>query len=59
MDETILMIEAMSETELLKRHLEYINKCMEYDLWKDISHTEEYKMRELLGQELRTRMNAQ
>jgi len=53
-----LYIERMSQTELLRRHMEYINKCMEYDLWKDISHTHEYKMREALGVELRIRMSA-
>lgn len=57
-DNKVLYIERMSEMELQKTHLYYINKCMEYDLWKDITHTEAYKMREALGRELRIRMSA-
>ena len=53
-----LEIERLGEVELLKRHLFYINETMKHDLWKDISHTHEYKMRELLGQELRIRMSS-
>ena len=55
----ILYIERMSERELQETHLWYINRCMEYDLWKDISDTMAYKMREALGKELRIRMSAE
>jgi len=54
-----LYIERMGEVELQKTHLWYINRCMEYDLWKDITQTMAYKMREALGQELRIRMAAE
>ena len=54
----ILYIERMAEVELQKTHLWYITRCMEYDLWKDITHTMAYKMREALGNELRVRMSA-
>jgi len=53
-----LYIERMPEMELQKTHLWYINRCMKYDLWKDITHTEAYMMREALGSELRIRMSA-
>ena len=53
-----LYIERMPEVELQKAHLWYITRCMEYDLWKDITHTMAYKMREALGIELRIRMAA-
>jgi len=53
-----LYIERMSEKELLETHLWYINRCMEYDLWKDITSTAAWQMREALGVELRTRMSA-
>ncbi len=58
-DNKILYIERMGDIELQKTHLWYINRCMEYDLWKDITQTMAYKMREALGAELRTRMAAQ
>ncbi len=54
----ILYIERMSEKELLETHLWYINRCLEYDLWKDITSTVAWQMREALGAELRTRMSA-
>ncbi len=54
----ILYIERMGQVELQKTHLWYITKCMEFDLWKDITQTMAYKMREALGNELRTRMSA-
>jgi len=57
-DQKILYIERMSQRELLDAHLWYISRCMDYDLWKDITHTMAYKMREALGFELRTRMSA-
>ena len=57
-DKKILYIERMGEVELRKAHLWYINRCMEYDLWKDITQTNAYKMREALGRELRIRMGA-
>ncbi len=53
-----LEIERLSEVELSNRHLHFINRCMDHDLWLDISHTYEYKMRELLLQEIKIRMNA-
>ncbi len=53
-----LEIERLSEMDLQKKHLSFIRACMMYDLWKDISETYEYKMREMLGNELRTRMSA-
>ena len=53
-----LYIERMSEKELLETHLWYINRCLEYDLWKDITSTVAWQMREALGAELRTRMSA-
>ena len=53
-----LEIEKLSEIELLDLHMYYLKKCMEHDLWKDISHTHEYKMREALLKEIRIRMNA-
>jgi len=56
---TQLEIERLSENDLLDKHLHFINACMKYDLWKDISHTYEYKMREALGLELRIRMAAE
>jgi len=55
-DSKILYIERMSEKELLDTHLWYIKRCMEYDLWKDITQTMAYRMREALGRELRIRM---
>lgn len=54
-----LQIERMGEMELQKLHLHYINECMKHDLWKDISHTREYKMRDILFTEMKIRMNAQ
>jgi hypothetical protein len=54
-----LEIERLSETELLERHLHFINECLKYDMWKDYSHTYEYRMREALGRELRIRMAAE
>ncbi len=53
-----LEIENLGEKELLDLHMYYLKKCMEHDLWKDISHTKEWKMREALGKEIRIRMNA-
>ncbi len=53
-----LEIERLPEMELQKKHLSFISACMKYDLWKDISDTYEFKMREMLGNELRTRMSA-
>ena len=58
-DSKILYIERMSEKELLDTHLWYIKRCMEYDLWKDITQTMAYRMREALGRELRIRMAAE
>jgi hypothetical protein len=54
-----LRIENMGEIELLRMHLSYLNQCMEYDLWLDISAKPEKIMLELLGKELRTRMSAE
>lgn len=54
-----LEIERMNEVELSGLHMKYIRKCMEHDLWKDISDTYEYMMREALGKEIRIRMSAQ
>ena len=59
MDGTRLWIERLGEKELLDMHLHYINECMKYDLWKDISDKECWKMREMLFQELRIRMGAE
>jgi len=53
-----LEIERLTEIELQKKHLSFISACMKYDSWKDISDTYDYKMREMLGDELRTRMSA-
>ena len=54
-----LEIERLSEYDLLKKHLHFINECLKYDMWTDYSDTYAYKMREALGAELRTRMSAE
>ncbi len=53
-----LVIERLSENDLLESHLHYINECLKYDMLTDYSDTFAYKMREALGSELRTRMSA-
>ena len=53
-----LEIERLSEQDLLKKHLHFINECLNYDMWTDYSDTYAYKMREALGLELRIRMAA-
>ena len=53
-----LEIERMTQGRLLNLHWEYISKCMAHDLWTDISHTHEYKMRELLHREIIIRRDA-
>lgn len=55
----VLYYERLSEKDLLEVHMYWINECAKLDLWKDISDTHAYKMREMLGAELRIRMNAE
>ena len=54
-----LEIERLSEKDLLDKHMHYIKECMKHDLWKDITQTHEYKMRDLLHQEILIRRDAQ
>ena len=58
MAEHPLWIEQLTERRLLDLHLQSIKDCMEYDLWKDISATSEYILREQLGKEIRLRRDA-
>jgi hypothetical protein len=53
-----LEIERLTEQDLLRKHMYYISACMKYDLWKDITQTHEYKMRELLLREIQIRRDA-
>ncbi len=59
MDERQLIIERMSENELLQKHLVALNAVLEFDMWVDYSHTAESILLEELGSELRTRMSAE
>lgn len=54
-----LEIENMPEMVLTALHMKYINQCMQFDLWMDITDRHCYVMREALGAELRTRMSAE
>jgi len=54
-----LFYERMTEAKLLETHLHWISECAKMDLWQDITDTYAYKMRELLGNELRIRMAAE
>ncbi len=54
-----LRIERMTDNVLLACHMHYINECMKYDLWKDITDTFAYQAREEYGREIRIRMDAE
>ena len=54
-----LSIEQMTDVELQRRHLGYLNQFTALDLWKDHSDEHCYIMMELLGAELRIRMAAE
>lgn len=57
--EQILYYERISERELLDGHMYWISECAKLDLWKDISDTYAYKMRELYYREIIIRRDAQ
>ncbi len=57
--EQILYYERMNESNLLDTHMYWISECAKLDLWKDISDTYAYKMRELLYREICIRRDAQ